>query len=96
MVSMSFEIISSMGLLARNLYLPKNGRKLRPKLRFSNGTRSGTPTLKAAILLSQYGLVARDVPASGERLLAADVEKYISTRDWIPSALPQSPLSEGY
>ena len=44
------------------------------------GIRSGTPTLKAAILLSQYGLEARDVPASGERLLAADVEKYISTR----------------
>ncbi len=44
------------------------------------GTRSGTPTLKAAILLSQYGLVGQDVPASGERLLAADVEKYISTR----------------
>ena len=44
------------------------------------GTRSGTPTLKAAILLSLYGLVGRDVPASGERLLAADVEKYISTR----------------
>lgn len=43
-------------------------------------TRSGTPTLKAAILLSQYGLVAQDVPASGARLLAADVEKYISTR----------------
>jgi len=45
-----------------------------------DGARSGKPTLKAAILLSQYGLVARDVPASGERLLAADVEKYISTR----------------
>lgn len=44
------------------------------------GTCSGTPTLKAAILLSQYGLVARDVPASGERLLAADVEQYISAR----------------
>jgi len=44
-----------------------------------DGARSGKPTLKAAILLSQYGLVPRDVPASGERLLAADVEKYIDT-----------------
>ena len=46
-------------------------------------TRNGTPTLKAAILLSQYGLLAQDVPASGERLSAADVEKYISTRGFI-------------
>lgn len=47
---------------------------------------NGTPTLKAAILLSQHGLQARDVPASGERLSAADVETYISTRGIAPAA----------
>jgi pyruvate dehydrogenase E2 component (dihydrolipoamide acetyltransferase) len=56
------------------------------------GTRSGTPTLKAAILLSQYGLVARDIPVSGERLLAADVEKYIRTRGSL-RATPSSATS---
>jgi pyruvate dehydrogenase E2 component (dihydrolipoamide acetyltransferase) len=52
-----------------------------------DGTAPGTgdgasvaPTLKAAILLAQYGLTARDVPASGERLSASDVEQYMVSR----------------
>ena len=37
------------------------------------------PTLKAALLLRQYGLNADDVPASGDRLSVGDVESYVST-----------------
>jgi pyruvate dehydrogenase E2 component (dihydrolipoamide acetyltransferase) len=37
------------------------------------------PTLKAALLLAQFGLTPRDVPASGERLSAADVEQYAAS-----------------
>jgi pyruvate/2-oxoglutarate dehydrogenase complex dihydrolipoamide acyltransferase (E2) component len=40
-----------------------------------------TPTLKAAILLAQYGLAARDVPPSGDRLSASDVERYVASRE---------------
>jgi pyruvate/2-oxoglutarate dehydrogenase complex dihydrolipoamide acyltransferase (E2) component len=35
------------------------------------------PTLKAVQLLAKYGLRASDVPASGERLSAKDVEDYV-------------------
>jgi pyruvate/2-oxoglutarate dehydrogenase complex dihydrolipoamide acyltransferase (E2) component len=64
---------------------------------------NGTPTLKAAILLSQYALQARDIPASGERLSAADVETYIIARNLTPAArnspavtsVPQSPPEPG-
>jgi pyruvate/2-oxoglutarate dehydrogenase complex dihydrolipoamide acyltransferase (E2) component len=69
------------------------------------GATAGTPTLKAAILLSQYALQARDIPASGERLSAADVETYVSARGLTPaarssanttsSAAPQSPSEPG-
>ena len=37
------------------------------------------PTLKAALLLRQYGLNADDVPASGDRLSVGDVESYVAT-----------------
>jgi pyruvate/2-oxoglutarate dehydrogenase complex dihydrolipoamide acyltransferase (E2) component len=59
------------------------------------GATTGTPTLKAAILLSQYGLQARDVPASGERLSAADIETYVSARGLTPTArsLPSAPVA---
>ena len=46
----------------------------------ASAVTSNTPTLKAAILLSQYGLNARDVPVSGERLSAADVGNYVTSR----------------
>jgi pyruvate/2-oxoglutarate dehydrogenase complex dihydrolipoamide acyltransferase (E2) component len=38
------------------------------------------PTLKAMILLAQFGLEASAVPASGDRLTAQDVERYIKNR----------------
>ena len=41
---------------------------------------SAAPTLKAALLLAQHGLAARDVPASGERLTVSDVEQYVAAR----------------
>jgi pyruvate dehydrogenase E2 component (dihydrolipoyllysine-residue acetyltransferase) len=41
---------------------------------------SAAPTLKAALLLAQHGLTARDVPASGERLSVSDVEHYVAAR----------------
>ncbi len=46
----------------------------------SAGVNGGGPTLKAAILLAQYGLTAAEVPASGERLSAADIERYVAGR----------------
>ncbi len=52
----------------------------------SAGTRTGTPTLKAAILLSQYGLAAKDVPASAERLSATDVENHIRAKGLVPAS----------
>jgi pyruvate dehydrogenase E2 component (dihydrolipoyllysine-residue acetyltransferase) len=45
----------------------------------TNESTAGTLTLKAALLLAQYGLKARDVPASGERLSASDVERYVAS-----------------
>ncbi len=38
------------------------------------------PTLKAAQLLARHGLSASDVPFSGERLTADDVEAYVAAR----------------
>ena len=38
------------------------------------------PTLKAMILLAQYGLEASAVPSAGERLTGQDVEKYVKER----------------
>lgn len=38
------------------------------------------PTLKAMILLSQFGVDASAVPSSGERLTAQDVERYLKER----------------
>jgi pyruvate dehydrogenase E2 component (dihydrolipoamide acetyltransferase) len=65
------------------------------------GTAGGSsiaPTLKAALLLAQYGLAARDIPASGRRLSASDVEQYIATqgakvgqRRTVSVAEPQNP-----
>ena len=65
----------------------------------SNGTSpNGSPSLKAAILLAQYGLKQSDVPASGERLSAADVEKHIAahgltTRKSLPAPASESRVS---
>jgi pyruvate/2-oxoglutarate dehydrogenase complex dihydrolipoamide acyltransferase (E2) component len=42
----------------------------------SAGGAVGEPTLKALLLLKQYGLSVGEVPASGGRLSAADVERY--------------------
>jgi pyruvate dehydrogenase E2 component (dihydrolipoamide acetyltransferase) len=39
------------------------------------------PTLKAAQLLATHGLKASDVPASGERLSVADIERFLSSRN---------------
>jgi pyruvate dehydrogenase E2 component (dihydrolipoamide acetyltransferase) len=38
---------------------------------------TGEPSLKAALLLTRFGLTAADVPASGERLTADDVLAYV-------------------
>jgi pyruvate/2-oxoglutarate dehydrogenase complex dihydrolipoamide acyltransferase (E2) component len=40
---------------------------------------SSAPTAKAAALLAQHGLKAADVPAQGERLTVADVERYLAS-----------------
>jgi len=41
-----------------------------------DGASGGEPTLKALLLLREYGLRASEIPASGERLMANDVERY--------------------
>lgn len=53
----------------------------------AKGDKGGTsskevvePTLKAMILLAQFGLDASAVPSSGERLTAQDVERYVKER----------------
>jgi pyruvate dehydrogenase E2 component (dihydrolipoamide acetyltransferase) len=42
------------------------------------------PTVKAAQLIARYGLKARDIPASGLRLTAREVEEYIQSRNLLP------------
>ena len=42
------------------------------------------PTLKAAILLAEYNLAAHQVPSSGARLTAADVEAFVRDRGLHP------------
>jgi pyruvate dehydrogenase E2 component (dihydrolipoamide acetyltransferase) len=39
-----------------------------------------TPTLKAALLLAQYGLNAAEVAAAGARLTTADIERHLAER----------------
>lgn len=45
----------------------------------SNGKHSAEPTLRAALLLREYGVDASQVAASGERLSVADVEAHIAS-----------------
>ena len=46
----------------------------------TNGAPPGEPTLKAEILLVEFGLDAAQVPASGPRLTAADVRRFVAER----------------
>jgi pyruvate/2-oxoglutarate dehydrogenase complex dihydrolipoamide acyltransferase (E2) component len=53
-----------------------------------NGSRQGAGgiSLKAGLLLAQYGLKASEVPHQGERLTAGDVESYVQSRGLAPRA----------
>jgi pyruvate/2-oxoglutarate dehydrogenase complex dihydrolipoamide acyltransferase (E2) component len=51
------------------------------RMKGTAGSQSKEPTLKALLLLKQYGLNAGDVPISGARLTAADVESYNRSRE---------------
>ena len=53
-------------------------------------TISGRPTAKALSLLRKYGLGAEQVPASGERLTAGDVEAYVGRKGLDGAAAPVS------
>lgn len=44
----------------------------------ADGAARRAPTAKAAALLREHGLAAADVPASGERLSVADIERYLA------------------
>ena len=64
---------------------------------------AGPPTVKAALLLAQHGLSAADVPASGARLTASDVEQFIASRPPDsakapagPGTAPQPPTETGH
>lgn len=50
------------------------------------------PTLKAALLLAQYGLDAASVPAAGSRLGVADVETYVTGNHLKPVIGEAEPL----
>lgn len=54
----------------------------------ASAARSAAPTAKAAALLAQHGIDAALVPASGERLSVADVERYLANRGAVPAAAP--------
>ncbi len=54
----------------------------------------GDPTLRAAIMLREYGLSATEVMASGERLSVADVEAHVAAHALIPRQA-QSPATAG-
>jgi pyruvate/2-oxoglutarate dehydrogenase complex dihydrolipoamide acyltransferase (E2) component len=57
-------------------------------------TSSGAPTLKAAILLARYGLTASEVPATGQRLSATDVERHAASRQ-LHRPAPAMPAEAG-
>lgn len=46
----------------------------------ASGDETGAPTAKARLLLKRFGLNADQVPRSGERLTAEDVERYAASR----------------
>jgi len=50
-----------------------------------SAVRRGEPTLKAAQLITKYGLRAAEIPASGDRLSARDVEAFIAARGIVPT-----------
>jgi pyruvate dehydrogenase E2 component (dihydrolipoamide acetyltransferase) len=50
------------------------------------GSASVAPTAKARALLAQHGLDAASVPASGDRLSVADIERYLAARSAAPQA----------
>jgi pyruvate/2-oxoglutarate dehydrogenase complex dihydrolipoamide acyltransferase (E2) component len=52
------------------------------------------PTAKALALLRQHGLQPGDVPASGERLSAADVQQYLDRRQAAPPGRSVSAAAE--
>lgn len=54
----------------------------------AGAVRSAAPTAKAAALLAQHGLDAAQVPAEGDRLSVADVERFLATRGAAPAAPP--------
>lgn len=57
----------------------------------SAGSKSASePTLKAALLLAEYGLKPDQVPASSERLRIEDVEAYIRGNQLKPQLKPKS------
>jgi len=50
-----------------------------PPAAVAAGLSAPEPTLKAAVLLSRYGIQAASVPKAGERLTASDVLAYLQT-----------------
>ncbi len=53
---------------------------------------AATPTLKARGLLRRHGLSAADVPASGERLTADDVARFVALRPDTTAQASQAPI----
>jgi len=61
----------------------------------AGGNGGSQPTAKARLLLREHGLSAAQVPASGERLSAADVQAYIDRQVPAPAAAaPTAPATE--
>ena len=56
----------------------------------STGAGTGRPTARAASLLRKYGLAAEQVPATGDRLSASDVEAYARRKGLVTDLVRQS------
>ncbi len=60
----------------------------------SNSTTAAPPSMKALLLLSQYGLTANQVPASGDRLSADDVLRHVERKGLTPRSAQPAALSQ--
>ena len=58
-----------------------------------SGRGAGRPTVKARLLLRRHGLSAEEVPCSGDRLGAADVEAYLAAKGGLSNLRPQTSIA---
>jgi pyruvate dehydrogenase E2 component (dihydrolipoamide acetyltransferase) len=74
------EVGTVLGWLGESAAEPVPARFEAPRLEQEDRRAPADPTLKASMLLSQFDLSPDSVPASGARLTAEDVERYVRER----------------